>query len=87
MNGDVPVATLETNLDAVIIPEALILVALAAPNVGVTNVGLVANTRAPEPVSPVTAEARFDDDGVAKKVATLAPNPEIPVETGSPVAS
>ena len=49
------------------------------------NVGPVANTRAPDPVSPVTAEARFALEGVPKKVATFEPNPDIPVETGSPV--
>lgn len=56
------------------------------PSAGVTNVGLVANTKAPEPVSPVTAAAKLDDDGVAKKVATPVPKPEIPVATGRPVA-
>jgi len=70
---------------AVTIPEALILVALAAPREGVTNVGLVANTSEPEPVSSVTAEAKLAEEGVAKKVATFAPRPLIPVETGSPV--
>lgn len=56
------------------------------PNAGVTKVGLVANTKAPEPVSLVTAAAKLDDEGVAKKVATPVPKPEIPVATGSPVA-
>ena len=55
------------------------------PSAGVTNVGLVPNTNAPVPVSPVTAEAKFALDGVAKKVATPAPNPLIPDATGSPV--
>jgi hypothetical protein len=54
-------------------------------NVGVVNVGLVANTKAPLPVSPVTAVAKLADEGVAKKAATLAPNPLIPVATGKPV--
>jgi hypothetical protein len=54
-------------------------------NVGVANVGLVANTKAPLPVSPVTAVAKLADEGVAKKAATLAPNPLIPVATGNPV--
>jgi hypothetical protein len=58
---------------------------LGVPSAGVTNVGLVANTSEPVPVSSVTAEARFDDDGVARKVATFAARPLIPVETGSPV--
>ena len=56
------------------------------PKAGVTNVGLVAKTKAPEPVSPVTAAAKFALDGVPKKVATPVPSPEIPVATGSPVA-
>lgn len=56
------------------------------PNAGVTNVGLVANTNAPDPVSSVTAAAKFEDDGVAKNVATPAPRPETPVEIGNPVA-
>lgn len=55
------------------------------PRTGVTRVGEVPNTNAPEPVSPVTAAARFAELGVAKKVATLVPKPEIPVATGRPV--
>lgn len=55
------------------------------PSAGVTNVGLVANTSAPEPVSPVTAEAKLVLEGVARKVATLAARPLMPVETGRPV--
>jgi hypothetical protein len=40
-------------------------VALAGvPSAGVTNVGEFANTKAPVPVSSVTAEARLADDGV-----------------------
>jgi len=42
----------------------------------VTNVGDVANTKAPEPVSSVTVEARLALDGVARNVATPVPNPE-----------
>jgi len=53
--------------------------------VGVVSVGLVPNTNAPVPVSPVTAEAKFALDGVAKKVATPLPNPLMPVATGNPV--
>jgi len=76
-----------------LIPDALIvtpepttiLVAVAAPNTGVTRVGEVANTSAPVPVSSVTADIKFALDGVARKVATLAPRPSTPVETGSPV--
>jgi hypothetical protein len=56
-----------------------------AVKVGVAIVGLVPNTNAPVPVSPVTAAAKFVLDGVAKKVATFAPNPLMPDATGNPV--
>ena len=52
----------------------------------VPNVGSVANTREPEPVSSVTADAKLALEGVAKKVATPVPNPLTPVDIGSPVA-
>lgn len=55
------------------------------PSAGVTNVGEVANTKAPVPVSSVTAANRLALDGVAKKVATPVPNPETPDPTGRPV--
>lgn len=56
------------------------------PRAGVTSVGLVANTRAPLPVSSVVAAAKLELEGVAKNVATLDPKPLTPVEIGSPVA-
>lgn len=56
------------------------------PSAGVTSVGELANTRAPVPVSSVTAEARFEEDGVARNVATLVPRPLTPVLIGRPVA-
>ena len=55
------------------------------PSAGVTSVGEVANTKAPEPVSFVTAAARLAEEGVAKNVATPAPRPLTPVEMGKPV--
>ena len=55
------------------------------PNTGVTNVGLVANTAEPVPVSSVSAARKLALEGVPKKVATFDPNPDIPVETGNPV--
>jgi hypothetical protein len=55
------------------------------PRAGVTKVGLLANTKAPLPVSSDTAEAKLADDGVAKKVATPVPKPLTPVEIGNPV--
>ena len=59
---------------------------VGVPRTGVTNVGLVANTKEPDPVSSVTAEAKLALDGVAKKVATPVPNPDTPVDIGKPVA-
>ncbi len=67
-----------------VIATLLTLVTVATPSVGVVSVGLVANTSAPDPVSPVTAAARLADDGVARNVATLAPRPLTPVAIGSP---
>jgi hypothetical protein len=63
----------------------LILVAVATPNTGVTRVGDVANTLTPVPVLSVRAAAKLADEGVPKKVATLAARPETPVEIGRPV--
>jgi hypothetical protein len=63
----------------------LILVAVATPNTGVTSVGVLAKTLAPLPVSSVSAAAKLADEGVAKNVATLAANPDTPVEIGRPV--
>lgn len=56
------------------------------PNAGVVKLGEVPKTSAPEPVSPVTADARFPLVGEAKKVATPVPRPETPEAMGSPVA-
>lgn len=69
-----------------VIATLLIDVALATPSVGVTRVGVLAKTRAPVPVSSVTALARLADDGVARNVATPVPRPETPVLIGKPVA-
>jgi hypothetical protein len=68
-------------------PVAFVSVAAeGVPRFGVTRVGEVAKTREPEPVSSVTAEAAFELEGVARKVAMPVPRPETPVEIGSPVA-
>ena len=56
------------------------------PSAGVTNVGLFANTRLPEPVSSETANASLALVGSAKNVATLAPRPLTPELMGKPVA-
>ena len=55
------------------------------PNIGVTKVGLVAKTAEPDPVSSVKAVRKLAEDGVVKNVATPAPKPVTPVETGRPV--
>lgn len=59
---------------------------VGVPRAGVTKVGEVANTSAPEPVSSDTAAAKLALDGVAKKVATPVPKPDTPVLIGKPVA-
>lgn len=59
---------------------------VGVPNTGVVSVGDVAKTNEPDPVSSVTAAARFALDGVAKNVATFVPRPLTPVEMGKPVA-
>ena len=53
--------------------------------IDVVIAGLVPNNKTPEPVSSVIAAAKFAEEGVAKNVATLVPNPETPVEIGRPV--
>lgn len=60
----------------------LIVVAEATPSVGVTNVGDVAKTAAPDPVSSVKAAARLADEGVPRNVAMPVPRPDTPVEIG-----
>jgi hypothetical protein len=58
---------------------------IGAVNVGEAIVGLVPNTNAPDPVSFVTADAKFALVGEAKNAATLLPNPLMPDATGNPV--
>jgi hypothetical protein len=52
---------------------------VGVPSKGAINVGVFAKTKAPEPVSPVTAAAKFADDGVPRNVATPVPKLEMPV--------
>jgi hypothetical protein len=59
---------------------------VGVPNTGVTNVGEVAKTAEPVPVSSVKAERRLAELGVARKVATPVPRPDTPVAIGRPVA-
>lgn len=72
--------------------EKFVVVSALAPipidafvKVGPANVGLVPNTNAPEPVSPVTAAAKLVEEGVVKNVATPVPKLATPVATGRPV--
>ena len=58
---------------------------VGVPKLGVTSVGLVANTNEPEPVSSVTAEAKLALVGVPKNVATPVPRPLTPELIGKPV--
>lgn len=58
---------------------------VGVPSSGVTNVGLVAKTNAPVPVSSVTAAIKFALDGVPRNVATPTASPDTPVEIGNPV--
>lgn len=61
-------------------PVAFVNVTLeGVPKTGVTNVGELANTLAPVPVSSVNAAAKLALDGVAKNVATLVPSPDTPL--------
>jgi hypothetical protein len=70
-----------------VVPEVEPLnVAPPPPIVGVVSDGVLANTKAPVPVSSVTAAARLAELGVARKVATFEPKPLTPVEIGKPVA-
>ena len=55
------------------------LVAAAAPRVGVVKVGLLVNATVPEPASSVYAAARFEEDGVSRNVAIPVPSDVIPV--------
>ena len=81
---DVPL-TLPVTLP-VMLPVNVPAIAPVPVIVGLSIVGLVPKTAAPEPVSSVSAPRRFVLDGVARNVATPVPRPEIPVATGSPVA-
>ena len=67
-------------------PRVEVLVTVSALNAVVpVKVGAFEKTAKPVPVSSVSAEMRFADDGVPKKVATLVPSPETPVLIGRPV--
>ena len=64
-----PTASVPSTVQLLKVPD------VGVPRTGVTSVGEVAKTSEPEPVSSVTAVAKFAEDGVARKVATLAPRP------------
>lgn len=58
---------------------------VGVPSTGVTSVGVLANTKAPVPLSSVTALIRLALDGVPNHVAIPVPSPDTPVLIGSPV--
>lgn len=81
VGGNVPVTPVVSGSPVALVKTS----AEGVPSAGVTNVGDVAKTADPVPVSSVMADLRFALDGVAKAVATPVPNPETPVLIGSPV--
>jgi hypothetical protein len=72
-----------STVEKVAVPVAVSALKVAVPE----NAGAVEKTARPVPVSSVRAERRLALEGVAKKVATLAPRPDTPVLIGRPVAS
>ena len=66
-SGAVPVATVEVNE-----PDTLRDVPVAAPMFGVTNVGVLANTKAPEPVSSEITPASSAEVVAANALNLLA---------------
>jgi hypothetical protein len=67
----IPGVPASVRVPVVVIPETLILVAVAAPNTGVTRVGEVANTATPEPVSSVRAVAKSEELNEPNDVVVL----------------
>ena len=67
----------------VVIATLLILVAVATPNVGVTSVGLLAKTKAPEPVSSLITPASSAEVVVANTLNLLFVRAIVPLEAGS----
>jgi hypothetical protein len=65
-----------------VVPEKVAFASAAVPE----SVGDAEKTAFPVPVSSVSAEMRLALLGVARSVATPVPNPETPVDIGSPVA-
>lgn len=80
-SGIVKVAPVAGGVNATL----LSVVAVADPKSGVMRVGDVAKTSDPDPVSSVTAAAKFPLDGVPRKVAMPLPSPETPLVIGNPV--
>ncbi len=77
-----PFATGSVPVTPVVSGSPVALVSTAAdgvPRFGVVRLGLVANTSAPDPVSSLTAAARFALDGVPRNVATPEPRLVSPV--------
>ena len=74
-----------------VIDNLLIVVAVAAPKIGVTKVGVFANTNEPVPVSSVIFSANSDDEVSANAFnlfsvyATVPPDPKVNVALSVPV--
>ncbi len=81
-----PLAVSAANVVEPATPRVPLREAFAALSVPV-SVGDAENTTEPDPVSSVSAEAKFAELGVERKVAMPVPKPDTPVEIGSPVAS
>jgi len=85
-----PFATGKVPVTPVVKGSPVALVSTAAdgvPRFGVVRLGLEANTSAPDPVSSLTAAARFALDGVPRNVATpeprlVSPVPPFATDTG-----
>jgi hypothetical protein len=65
----VPVAAVAETVTFSLAPTKKVLVIVV-----LVNDGAFPNTNAPDPVSSVTADAKFAEDGVAKNVATPVPS-------------
>jgi hypothetical protein len=80
-----PLVDCKVSVDDTAVPPFTMGITALVVIVGVAIVGEVPNTKAPLPVSSVTALARLAEEGVARNVATPEPNPLTPVEIGRPV--
>jgi hypothetical protein len=83
VSGGVPVATVETRTSPVILPVVVRLVPVAAPILGVVNIGLAAKTASPVPVSSESTPASCAEVVAAKTERLFSLNATVPVASGS----